>query len=305
MGLPNLSISVIPHLGTLQSRIRQAYPERGARQATEWAVEQLPYALAATANALLQMAEAECDAAESVMRRADRKEAGLCTYQLEDSEYRPIAFAVDSYFDAARRAQNATWPYLSKVLGTSIPLSLSDLVSKLRNGRKLLPQRIHDLVESYWSRSGERLKSYRDLSQHHALVSSDGRVTLLPDGRAAIYVVLPNNPTEKNLSNLSYLDPRIDALPYASQSYSELYAFVFELTHLLLSYTTDSGEMWHVTVFKGPLRVGPTIDGHLPVPAKAIATTIAALAADLRQRLDAELPRLEITPILVCGRRRD
>ncbi len=296
---PSLSISAIPHLAILQSRIRQSYEEQPTSQAVELAIEQLPYALDAAASALVQIAEAEGAAAESVTKRATEKVGRLCIYQLENFEYRPIAFAVDTYLDSARRAQNAMSPYLSKVLRVSIPESLSNLVARLRNSRISLPQRVHDLVESYWFQSGERLKLYRDLSQHHAVVSSDGRVALLPDGRRAVYQILPNNPWEKDLAKLCYLDPRIDALPYAIQSYCELYAFVFELTHVLLSYTTDPGFMSFTFPFKGPLRMGSTVDGNTLVPPKVIVTTIKSLQADLTKRLDAELPREEITPALV------
>jgi hypothetical protein len=247
------------------------------------------------------MADAEAVAIERVKARTDRKEKGVCIYQLEQSEYFPIAFAVDAYLDAARRAQNTTSAYLSKVLRTSIPLSLNDLVSNLRISKTSLPERVSDLITSYWSQSGERLKAYRDLSQHHALVSSDGRVVLLPDDRSAVYLVLPNNPDVKDLAKLSYLDPRIDALPYAMQSYCELYAFILELTHLLLSSATDPGFMSFAMVFKGPIRAGGShVDGHEPISVESLSRLLQEKTLALTKKLDAELPRAEVVPTLIC-----
>jgi hypothetical protein len=135
-------------------------------------------------------------------------------------------------------------------------------------------------------------------------VSSDGRITLLPDGRAAIYLVLPNNPSKKDPAKLEYLDPRIDAVPYVWYSYWDLYSFVFELTHLLLSYTTKSAVEMMAFSFKGPLRIGGNrIDAHEPLSQNLLVTGFLRHRDDLRMRLDAELPRADIEPTLVIPER--
>ena len=85
---------------------------------------------------------------------------------------------------------------------------------------------------NYWEANGKKIKDYRDLSQHHAVISSDARVRVLPDEKTFYYLVLPNNPEEKNPAKLSYVNPRIDAFPFILESYTKLYLYVFELTHI-------------------------------------------------------------------------
>lgn len=294
-------ISEIHHLPTLRSRIHQATGVE-AIQGTEGVLEQLPHTLAAAAHAALTLVHAEKAAIESV--RASRTWDGksVSTFQLENAEYDPAAFAVDNFLDAARRTQNAVWPYLSKVLRRSIPQSLADLLKRINAHPDFLPQRITQLLCDYWTSSGQRLKDYRDLAEHHAVVSSDGRVTLLPDGREVIYLVLPNNPFEKEPRKLAYLDPRIDALPYVWENYWVLYSFIFELTHLLLSYTTEPALEVIPIVFKGTVRMGgPTIDAHELVQEEILVSNFLKGREELKKRLDAELPRKGIKPTLIIS----
>lgn len=258
--------------------------------------------MAAAAHAALTLVHAEKAAIESV--RASRTWDGksVSTFQLENAEYDPAAFAVDNFLDAARRTQNAVWPYLSKVLRRSIPQSLADLLKRINAHPDFLPQRITQLLCDYWTSSGQRLKDYRDLAEHHAVVSSDGRVTLLPDGREVIYLVLPNNPFEKEPRKLAYLDPRIDALPYVWENYWVLYSFIFELTHLLLSYTTEPALEVIPIVFKGTVRMGgPTIDAHELVQEEILVSNFLKGREELKKRLDAELPRKGIKPTLIIS----
>lgn len=259
-------------------------------------------ALAGAAFAALQLARAQAAAISSVRERArqvgDSRAIGI--FQLEDSEVDPASFAVDCYLDAARRAQNSIWPYLSKVLGESVPKSLADIVKSPR-----FPGRIDELILDYWESSGQAVKQYRDLAQHHAVVSSDGRVTLLPDGGVGVYLVLPNNPAEKEPGKLAYLDPRIDALPWVWESYWHLYAFVYELTHVLTSYVVGPKTMLKAMRFKGALRFGVGLDAHEPIATDHLITSHMSRRHQLEGRLDSEMPRSRIEPTLIVEDRGD
>jgi len=136
---------------------------------------------------------------------------------------------------------------------------------------------------------GLTLKHYRDRAQHHAVVASDARVPRLADGQAFIYLVLPRNPEEANPARLDYGPPHVHALLYCERSLCALFAFVFELTHVLLSYTTVPPHEVMTLEFKGPLR--GAIDGHPAVTGQTIEQALAATAAELGPRLDAERPR--------------
>jgi hypothetical protein len=157
------------------------------------------------------------------------------------------------------------------------------MVKDIKRNRLVLPLQIARLIESYWDRSGERLKAYRDLSQHHGVVSSDGRIGFFPDGSPFVYLVLPNNPAEKQFAKLSYLDPRIDALPYIVNSYCELYSFAFKLADILLGHTTDTGVHTYVWNLKGPLRLGGEVDGHRIVRVQDILTSLESLVLNLKR----------------------
>jgi hypothetical protein len=295
-------ISFIGPIETLRSEIRQTSAPRGTVDAgLEGQLEQLPYALAGAAFAAIRLTQAEARAVESVRGRAGRipgtKQVG--TYQLEDGEVDEASFAVDGYLDAARRAQNSLRPYLDKVLKTSAPKSLADTAKWVDQEVAPVPSRIAELIRNYWQASGKAVKEYRDLGQHYAVVSSDGRVTLLPNDRVGVYLVLPNNPAVRAAGKLKYSDPRIDALPWVWDSYWSLYAFVYELAHVLLSYVSGSETRMLAFRFKGPLRMGRGIDAHPPIEFADVVGDLTARQAKLAERLDAELPRLGIEPTLV------
>jgi hypothetical protein len=291
-------ISEIARLHTLQSRIRQTAVDRD--NSLEGYLEQLPYALGAAAYSAIGLSRAQEQAVESVRARATGSNAAIQTYQLESHEYDAGAYAIDNFLDAARRAQNSIWPYLSKVLKQSVPQSLSRLAMQVESGSSKLPPLICDLIRLYWDRSGRSLKEYRDLAQHHAVVSSDGRVTLMPDGRAGIYLVLPNNPTAKDAGRLKYIDPRIDAVPYVWNTYWTLYAFVSELCHILLSFTASaSKEELAVFRFKGALTLGGRIEACGVVVTDDVISNFVSLQNQLRKQLDEQLPRIDIAPTLV------
>ena len=219
-------ISQIPHLRTLQSRLREAY-QGSKNNGLELEIEQLPYTLSATACILLRILDAQMLIIESVKSRTGNDDIqSYNIYQMEEDEYQSISFLMDSYLDAARRAQNAIWPYLSKILRKSVPQSLSDTIKKMSSGKLQFPDRIHALILEYWRKSGSKLKDYRDLSQHHAVVSSEGHVVILPDRRAGIYLILPKNPEEVNLAKLNY-DGSVHALPLVVETYIILYSFIY------------------------------------------------------------------------------
>jgi hypothetical protein len=293
-------ISLISHLHLLKSRINiVARQENKSAQAVDIAIEQLPYSVAEASMGLLSVASSISDAISDLKKHTSPSPDRIWVHQMSQDQRNHIAFAIDAYLDAARRAQNSISPYISKILRISLAKSLPDIVKSLENGKTVFPDRIANLVTSYWARSGKLLKHYRDLAQHHAVVSSDGRITIAPDGQYYVYLVLPNNPEQKNPELLQYVDPRIDAFPYIQQSYIELYSFLFELTHVLLSYTTEPRIEMYSIVFRGPVRFASGVEGYNHEDLPQIANEMLAIQEKLTSRLNAELPRTDIVPTLV------
>lgn len=299
-----MMIGHIPHLIALASRIRQASGDDPETQRVQdFYLEQLPYSIYAASNAVMNLANAIGNAKEHLPPIGDDGEQGAGTILLPEPIKNQLSFSVDHYFDAARRVLNATNIYLSKTLRLSVPSSFSDLIKNMVKGKLQLPKRICSLTKTYWDTDGKKIKAYRDLAQHFAVISSDARIFKLPDGRMFFYLLLPNNPEEKNPIKLSYDNPRIDAFPFILESYVKLYRFIFELTHILTSYTYNEGTETIPILFKSPLKLGAkrTIEGHLEPNIDNLMRYLMAKQIEIKKKLDAELPRNGIKPTLTVG----
>lgn len=294
-------IGQIPHLITLASRIRQALSDGSETQRMQdFYLEQLQYTIYSAFNAVMNLASVIGGAKNYLPPVGSDEEKLTGTIILPDPIKNQLGFSVDHYFDASRRSLNAVNIYLSKTLRISVPSSFSDLIKNLRKGKLHLPERVCSLVINYWNADGKKIKAYRDLAQHFAVISSDARIFILPDGRMFYYLLLPNNPEEKNPTKLTYDDPRIDAFPFILESYVNLYEFVFELTHILLSYTYSRGTETVPVIFKSPLKLGAKrkIEGHLEPNVENLNHHLWGKQIALKKKLDAELPRKEIIPTL-------
>jgi hypothetical protein len=122
--------------------------------------------------------------------------------------------------------------------------------------RVALPADIGQLVLDYWDKHGKKLKDYRDLAQHHALVASDVRIFLAPSGQSLLYMTLPNNPMAKSATALSYSNPAVHATIYLETEFVALIRFAHELVRRMVDPRGPhkSGPRFR---FKGPLAVGP------------------------------------------------
>jgi len=294
-------IGQIPHLIPLASRIRQASDDDPDTQILqEFYLEQLQYTIYSSANAVINLARMIGEAKNYLPPVGGDGEKNVGTVLLPEPIKNQLGFTVDHYFDASRRSLNAANIFLSKTLRMSVPSSFSDLIKKLNAGKINLPERIFALIINYWNSNGRLIKAYRDLAQHFAVISSDARVFMLQDGRMLYYLLLPNNPEEKNPTKLYYENPRIDAFPFILESYGKLYEFIFELTHVLLSYTYNEGTETIPVLFKSPLRLGGKrkVEGHYEPNIENLNHFLLAKQAEIKKKLDAELPRTEITPTL-------
>ena len=299
-------IGQIPHLIALSSRIRQASDDDSETQILqEFYLEQLQYTIYSAADAVINLARTIGEAKNYLPPIGADGEKNVGTVVLPEPIKNQLGFTVDHYFDASRRSLNAVTIFMSKTLRISVLSSFSKLIKKLNAGKINLPERIFALVVNYWNSDGRLIKAYRDLAQHFAVISSDARVFMLPDGRMRYHLLLPNNPEEKNPTKLCYEKPRIDAFPFILESYGELYEFIFELTHLLLSYTCNEGTETIPVIFKSPLRLGGKrkVEGHYEPNIDNLNRFLFGKQVEIKKKLDAELPRTGITPTLIVENR--
>lgn len=261
-----VKMASIPHLEVLNSRLRQSLCDEPERQRIqEFSLEQLPYSMSAAAMALVNLAKSQIDAPNS-FPDFPRETNGVGIVLLPEHVRNMMGHSIDNYFDAATRVQNSVTTYISKLLKLSVPSSMSDMIKKIENKKMILPDIINTIIMGYWQSDGLKIRQYRDLAQHFAVVSSDARLIRMPTGLNYIYIVLPNNPSEKSPINLKYETPRVDAFNYIFSSYMRLYEYIYVVTLALLRYTTATDHDETSILFKTPLSLGARPpDGH-PIP---------------------------------------
>lgn len=284
---PPDSPAFIGPLQDLSSRIRQAYgnPSGLPGHGIEALLEQLPYCVEGAVHHALNLVELQQKSTQAQTWTAEPQQAR--SYQLPEAIRQEMAFTIDAYLDAARRAQNAVWVLVSKVFRVSCPISLAEIVKRLERGRLSVPRGVRSVILKYWHDSGARLRDYRDLAQHYAVVASEAKVTIMPDGSRYAFLALPNNPEVKNAVLLRYSDPVVHAVPYVLESLGDLLGFVYELTHVLLAYTERPRYEVAFLTWKGGMSFGPGTAGHAPVSRaeieQSVRTHLGAISASLEE----------------------
>lgn len=241
-------------------------------------LEQLPYCLGATCYSLLELVTTQnITVAHDLVRS---QEAGGI-HVLRPYERDRMGFLIDSVLEAARRTQNALLPYINRGKKLTLPTSMNAAMNRLEEQPHLLGAELRDLLLSYWHTDGLSLKHYRDLSQHHALVSSDARTFVSADGHPSIYLVLPNNPECKSLGQLRYEQPYVHAVPYLYEQFFQL----VRLTNLVLDHLIDRTQPARALLgqpLKGPISLGSPIQGHRIFTADSVVQALKQRVRGLR-----------------------
>jgi hypothetical protein len=156
---------------------------------------------------------------------------------LSDADRDVLAYSIDAFMNAGRRAQNAVLPYLSSALRQSLPASLSDVFTKqgqtdLRKYPMLAP--FAPMLESYWQANGQSLRAYRVLMEHRTLVASEACLARSDAGTVVLHMLLPSNPDTRTPTELIYGHPPVHALLYMEQAFIALVRFAESMTRPLL-----------------------------------------------------------------------
>lgn len=268
---------LIPHLAILQSQFLSPLeegPDERFRSAY-FDLELLPYSLGAACHSLYELARMHRDRVAHNTAPTIRETAVVV---LTPHERDQLSFMADTFLDAVRRSQDAAIHYLSRSFSLSLPSSMSDLVKKLRKGQLPVPAVLRQEILKYWDTHGQRLKDYRDLSQHHTLVTSDARLPRSSDGRVGIYLLLPSNPEVKSAGKLTFGNPEIHVLLYVRREFKVLVAFLTWLTRELITPPPAQRRQTRLTVFRDPLSFGATTP-----PRAVIPPTTEMLDAEIRK----------------------
>jgi hypothetical protein len=272
---------LLPHLNVVQHWYLSPISEDNERfRSSYFDLELLPYALGGTWHALSEFAGIQ---RELVERTPPEQLEGLALFGLAADERDRLSYMFDNFLDAARRSQNAVIHYLSRGLKLSLPASMNDLIKRLRDEQFEFPPGPRKVLLEYWDRFGGRLKDYRDLSQHHALVTSDARLVRSAEGRVGVYLLLPSNPEVKSAGKLKFGDPEVHALPYAKREFKALVESLDWLTKWLLGERTKQQRQIALTVFRDPAVLGGGVQYRAYLPPSE---------EELREEIAKELSRL-------------
>jgi hypothetical protein len=235
-----------PPLGLLTHLValRSALDEQWAAQATEPVVhlnsptpvklELLPYAVSEMWHAFTSF----IGATHRIAAKLDEEIPILpeC-FVLADADRDELAYSIDAFMHAGRRAQNAVLPYLSSALRQSLPASLSDVFTT-HGHTDLRKYPVLDIfapmLESYWQADGQSLRAYRVLMEHRTLVASEAFLARLNAGTVVLHMLLPSNPDAGSPTELIYAHPPVHALLYMEQSFIALVRFAESMTRPLL-----------------------------------------------------------------------
>lgn len=120
------------------------------------------------------------------------------------------------------RVQNAIAPYLQFRVKHSLPSSYKTRAEQLTDGSLSLSPAVDTELKHYWAHSGQRLRDYRDLSQHFVVISSNARIVITNSQVEGFFLPLPQNPETKSPLELIYDNDSPNALSYMLESFTEL-----------------------------------------------------------------------------------
>lgn len=252
---------LVPELGELRWLIGHAETSREKKIVNHMRREMLPYSIMAAQTSLLRC----FDNQERVFARvADESLQVGTTVQLSPGDWEALAFPVDTFLESARRCQNALVPYLASIMRCGVDESLASVVEKIQKQVLSGGTIVDGLVVAHWVTAGEKLRAYRVLSQHHAIVSSEARVFRGDDGTPLLSLLLPTNPENKSAKHLKYGNPEVHAYLYALEYFQKFSALVYDLTRVLidlLSNGASRGEMRRATL-RGSVSRTPSFVGR-------------------------------------------
>ena len=192
---------------------------------------------------------------------------------MEDQE--ALGRCVDAFLDSARRALDGLLKYVALAEQVSVSSSITDELKKIKKGTSKLPGEIQRVLTSYWAESGQNLKTYRDLAQHHGVVSSDVRISMDATGSVRLFLVIPRNPGAKSVADLEY-SPPLYAGSYVCSSFLRLYGLSLDVFALLEKHLKPTGAVRMYIGFKAPLVVDAR-EGQVPSPPADFERSIARI----------------------------
>lgn len=241
----------IPHLKIIETHFLNSTDriiggDISKSRTVSFELEQLPYSIHGAYISIINFRNSYFNIMEAELSNGEIKPGVI--QQLNKFDWYKLSICVDNFLSFGRKTQNIICKYIRRSLGISAPESMHVLTKQIENNKSEVSEDIKKEIMSYWSKAGKKLKEYRDLSEHHAVLSSTAYL-LSSERGPFLHIVLPNNPEEKKLSNLSYQNPAINAYEYCYWSFVELYKMVYIITYLLAQKLGNPKHYSHQVLF--------------------------------------------------------
>lgn len=241
---------------------------RERERVLELELEQLPYNLMAARKSILRLDELLAAIAFEPVDVPNMPSGVTPISVILPHEQLPAAWTVDQFLDSGRRAQNALTRYVARAFKVSVPLSLNDYMSRPGRYVESVPAPVHGLLQEYWTSHGVTLKRYRDLAQHHAVVSSNMAAFSDASG-PRVRLLLPSNPDETSLAKIAYGPPYVHASTYCRTEFLALLAVSYKLVYLIFRYLGVSQDASWSLLRPHPVPLGPP-ESFAPLPRQAL-----------------------------------
>lgn len=274
MEVSTIITELVPQLGALHFKGHWEGLLVGGHRKRAFQLEQLPYCLGSSLSNLLDAIMIQ----ESIINKIDSRAYDRNTeYTVPDSESDKLSYRIDAFFESSVRTQNALWPYLQLTAKRSIPFSLRDIVSNIKKLELSFGETIDAVIVNYWDDDGEKLRDYRDLSQHYVVVPSDARVLITQGVIQSFYMPLPHNPKARNTDKLQYDNNSPDTIPYCQNSFLKLVEFVRIVIKELLGSSIREPRSFKWVRFKEGM-IGFAAKGTPIISSKAFEQQLLELA---------------------------
>jgi hypothetical protein len=253
----------------------------------------LSYYLRGAYKTIHQMEEARQEVARSFVENADPTQN--VRLHLGGTQTDAMSFSLDFFLFSLRRLADSmiAWLCLCPPPPRSLPQSLNDLVTKIKNGKHYdLDPVIQQSLVAYWDDIGRKIKGYRDQSNHFAIISGHCVVFKTSDGRIAISMALPDDPEEKSAFKMTY-DPGVAVMGFMVEALVKSVRVVNELIERMIDLMApNDANARGVEVFEifasrgGPLKLGSgqQVRGE-PVPYPVNFHELVGEAAIIRKEM--------------------
>jgi len=264
------------------------------QQSVDLELALLPYNLKAAHAAVLKL---EGSVRRVAGEHAHRPPGG---WMLVEDDWLPLAWAVDDFLGAGRRAQDALIRVVGQTFRRPLPSSIAKLFENEGKYSRGIPPSVLDLLRSYWSKHGLTLKAYRDMAEHRTIVSSDMFVFISPPAVPAIRLLLPNDPFEPAAKRITYDVPYTHATAWCRQALVALFEVASQLEWLLLRHFPfrSTGTM---SVLRHPLAADIRA-ASIPLPSDDLVDALWRVREDVSRLMPATYGDLEDPPLRPPGR---